>query len=87
MNALAVSPAHRALCGQDDFTALKSIRSQETVWMPAGRRLRPPAGKTFIFSPSTTSKDGAMSGERRGDGCGGVGGSDGCSPERPASLW
>lgn len=43
----------------------------------AGWRLQPPAGKTFIFFLSMTSKDGVMSGGWRGGGCRGVGGQSG----------
>lgn len=38
-----------ALHDQDDFTALKSIRSQKTIWMSAGQRPQPPTGKSSSF--------------------------------------
>lgn len=48
-----------ALCGQDDFAALKSIRRQKTIWMLAGQRMQPPTGESLhLFFPSTPSKDG-----------------------------
>lgn len=70
-----------ALCGQDDFAALKSIRRQKTIWMLAGRRMQPPTGEVFIFSfQARLPRTGVMSHEW------GEGGREQCSPEHSVSL-
>lgn len=55
-----------ALRDQDDFTALKSIKSQKTIWTSAGQRLQPPAGEIFVFSfQARLPRTGVMSREWR----------------------
>lgn len=64
-----------ALHDQGDFTALKSIRSQKTIWTSAGQRLQPPTGEILVFSlQSRLPRTGVMSCEWRGGGDWGGGG-------------
>lgn len=73
-----------ALCDQDDFTALKSIRCQKTIWMLAGRGCSLPLGKS-LSSFSKHDFQGRVWCLASGWGEWG-GGREQCSPEQPVSL-